>query len=119
MGRKDHIEPKVWFANERTLLNWVKTSVLISTIGLALMNLGPSTKSARWAKLAGVMLVPISLVFLAYSLHIFLWRNELMRNKDPGPYGTKYGPAVLTGVFVVALVLDYIIMFVENTSIPS
>lgn len=34
----EKIEPKVWFANERTWLNWSRTGVLLGTFGVALVN---------------------------------------------------------------------------------
>jgi uncharacterized membrane protein YidH (DUF202 family) len=36
------VEPKVFFANERTFLHWTKVSVMISTLGLALLHAPPS-----------------------------------------------------------------------------
>jgi hypothetical protein len=46
------VEPKVLFANERTFLNWMHTSTIIATIGMALLNLSPNS-GAKASKMAG------------------------------------------------------------------
>ena len=46
------VEPKVLFANERTFLNWMHTSTIIATIGMALLNLSPNS-GAKASKIAG------------------------------------------------------------------
>ena len=86
----------------------------MASLGLAFMNLGPNSHSANWAKMVGLLLVPISLFFLGYSLHVFITRNELMKRKERGSYSSKYGPLFLTAIFLVALSVNYIISCING-----
>lgn len=56
------VEPKTFFANERTLLQWMNTAVLLSTISITLLNFGTST-----GRLAGLIMAPVALFFIIYS----------------------------------------------------
>jgi uncharacterized membrane protein YidH (DUF202 family) len=61
------VEPKTFFANERTLLQWLNTAVLLSTISVTLLNFG-SPASRR----AGFIMAPVALFFIAYSFKVNL-----------------------------------------------
>lgn len=56
------VEPKTFFANERTLLQWMNTAVLLSTISITLLNFGTPT-----GRLAGLIMAPVALFFIIYS----------------------------------------------------
>eukprot|EP01134_Creolimax_fragrantissima_P002653 CFRG2653T1 len=114
------VEPKVFFANERTFLNWLHTSTMISTIGLALLNLSPNESSAKGAKLAGITLIPVAILFLGYALYLYFWRDQMIRNREQKPYNTIAGPVAITTVFMICLIVNYVLFFVENgTSLNS
>eukprot|EP00123_Amoebidium_parasiticum_P018194 comp24129_c1_seq1/m.43808 comp24129_c1_seq1/g.43808 ORF comp24129_c1_seq1/g.43808 comp24129_c1_seq1/m.43808 type:complete len:632 (-) comp24129_c1_seq1:563-2458(-) len=109
------VEPKVFFANERTFLNWLHTAILVSTIGISLLNLvGPSGAQAKASQVAGFTLIPVALVFLIYSAYTYYWRDFKIRTRDPGPYNTVAGPILITSVFVLSLVLNYCVWLGEN-----
>eukprot|EP00123_Amoebidium_parasiticum_P018195 comp24129_c1_seq2/m.43811 comp24129_c1_seq2/g.43811 ORF comp24129_c1_seq2/g.43811 comp24129_c1_seq2/m.43811 type:complete len:676 (-) comp24129_c1_seq2:233-2260(-) len=108
------VEPKVYFANERTFLNWLHTAVLISTIGLALLNLAPESKGAKASRIAGLTLIPVAIMFLVYALYTYFWRDRKIKTRDPEPYNTIVGPIAITCVFLGAMVINYIAWFLEN-----
>ncbi|KNC73532.1 hypothetical protein SARC_13910, partial [Sphaeroforma arctica JP610] len=113
------VEPKVFFANERTFLNWLHTSTMISTIGLALLNLAPNKASAKGAKMAGIMLIPVAILFLGYALYLYFWRDQMIRNRESKPYNTVVGPVVITLVFMLCLIVNYVLFFVEQGAAPN
>ncbi len=76
------IEPKVFFANERTFLSWMNMSVTLATISLAVVAFGDSS---RVSKVYGLVLLPIAIGFVGYSLYSFIRRAGMIRRKDPGP----------------------------------
>eukprot|EP00123_Amoebidium_parasiticum_P015586 comp23046_c0_seq1/m.36886 comp23046_c0_seq1/g.36886 ORF comp23046_c0_seq1/g.36886 comp23046_c0_seq1/m.36886 type:complete len:675 (-) comp23046_c0_seq1:237-2261(-) len=109
-----HANPKVHLANERTFLHWLHTATLVATIALALMDLPVTGPSARTSRIAGISLLPVALLFLVYSLYLYLWRDMLIRRKDPGPYYSTWGPALITVAFVLCVLANYIVWFVEH-----
>lgn len=100
------IEPKVYFANERTFLSWVHFSIFLGGIAAALVGLGHQT-----ARLSGYVFAGVSILFLLYALYLFRWRAEKIRNKDPGPYDDRVGPVMLTIVFIAAMLANLTISY--------
>eukprot|EP01134_Creolimax_fragrantissima_P002652 CFRG2652T1 len=110
----ERIEPKVFFANERTFLSWVHTAVLISASGLAMMHLSPQAKAYRWARIAGAMLVPSAMGFLVYGLWLYQYRSQKLLIRSPGPYQAYAGPLFVAVVFLAALVLNFAVALTEE-----
>lgn len=94
------VEPKVFFANERTFLSWVQFAIFLGGIGTALLGLGSGK-----ASFSGLVLIFVAIVFSFYALYLYLWRARMIRKRDPGPYDDIYGPAVLVCVFLAAMAL--------------
>lgn len=66
------VEPKTFFANERTLLQWLNTAVLLSTISITLLNFGSPS-----GRRAGLIMAPVALFFIAYAYCVrFLSHRE-------------------------------------------
>ncbi|KAH9411189.1 vacuolar transport chaperone [Ordospora pajunii] len=100
------VEPKVFFANERTFLSWVQFAIFLGGIGSALLGLGDEN-----ASVFGLILIVVAIIFSFYSLYLYLWRANMIRKRDPGPYDDIYGPAVLVCVFLVAMALSVFFKF--------
>ena len=103
------IEPKVYFANERTFLSWLEASVLLTLLSVYLITArGPSI--ADRGKILGYVFTPISILFCLYSLLVYLWRADRIRTKYAGHYDDLYGPTVLVLVLVAGLISAFAIM---------
>ncbi|KAF9763982.1 Vacuolar transporter chaperone 4 [Nosema granulosis] len=100
------VEPKVFFANERTFLSWVQFAIFLGGIGTAMLGLGESK-----AGFSGIILITVSVIFSFYSLYLYLWRAGMIRKRHPGPYDDIYGPPVLVCVFLLAMALSIIYKF--------
>ena len=88
------IEPKTFFANERTYLQWFNSAVLVASVGTALM--------AQVDRLVGILLILVSFLILIYSLIIYFRRNNLLLNRVGKGYNDTYGPIFLTISLLVA-----------------
>jgi len=96
------IEPKVYFAAERTFLKWLSNAVFISSIATTLLNFIPPEDS-RGLISAGFFTFT-ALLSIAYAAGIFIYRSYKLRERDAeGLYYDKYGPTVLCGVLFLAL----------------
>jgi uncharacterized membrane protein YidH (DUF202 family) len=127
------VEPKTFFANERTLLQWISMAVVLLFAALALLSIDggvetraqgyeafratpernrasgssagetPVRKSRTRAHfVAGALLAPVSVAFMAYALGTYLWRARRIQRREPGArYDDIVGPTVLVLVLVV------------------
>ncbi|ORD93360.1 polyphosphate synthase put [Enterospora canceri] len=100
------VEPKVFFANERTFLSWVQFAIFLGGIGTAMLGLANYK-----ANVCGAMLIVVAIVFAIYALHLFYWRAARIRVRDAGPYDDTTGPVVLVGVFILALLFSVYFKF--------
>ncbi|KAK3808358.1 MAG: hypothetical protein J3Q66DRAFT_74611 [Benniella sp.] len=92
------VEPKVFFANERTFLSWLNFTVLLGTLAIGLLNFGD-----RIGRISAVIFTFVAMAIMLYALVTFHWRAERIRKRQAGPYDDRYGPTVLC-VFILAAV---------------
>lgn len=96
------IEPKVYFANERTFLKWLSFAVLIGSIATTLLNFVPADDPRGLISAALFSLA--ALLAIAYSAIIFVYRALRLRARSAeGLYYDKYGPTILCVVLLAAL----------------
>lgn len=95
------VEPKVFFANERTFLSWIHFSIFLGGISSALVGLGNHT-----ARVSGFLFGTVSILFTIYALYLYRWRAARIRNRDPGPYDDLVGPTLVTCVFLLAMLAN-------------
>ena len=76
------VEPKVFFANERTFLSWMHMAVTLSSIAVAILAFAESNE---WSQVYGLMLMPVAISFVCYSLYMYMKRATMIRARHPGP----------------------------------
>ena len=62
--------------------------------------------AASWAHWYAMALLPISLCFCMYALHVFLWRADRIKTRIPGRWDDPRGPYLLGGLLVAVLSLN-------------
>jgi uncharacterized membrane protein YidH (DUF202 family) len=105
------VEPKVFFANERTFLSWLHMSVTLASAALAILAF--SKGQGGFAQVYGLLLLPMSIIFCAYALHTFQWRRKKIQERDPGPYDDGFGPVLLAGMLIVTLTINFFLQIYE------
>lgn len=100
------IEPKIFFANERTFLHWLHAGVTLYTIAAGILAFASESNSmgAHWYAMA---LLPISLGFCLYALHLFLWRAEKIKTRVPGRWDDSRGPLMLGSILAGVLFINF------------
>ncbi|KAF9573430.1 vacuolar transporter chaperone [Mortierella alpina] len=97
------MEPKVFFANERTFLNWLQFSVLLGSISLTLLNFGN-----HMTRVSGAVLTIITLMAMLYALGIFHIRlSNILSTKPNRQFHDRYGPTVLCVFLFGAYFLNF------------
>ena len=94
------VEPKTFFANERTLLQWLSMAILLLFLGLGLMTLETAGSSVSGgtpnvsatvfggghlhaSAVCGVIIAPIAVVFMIYALWTFIVRAKRIARREP------------------------------------
>ncbi|KAF8656227.1 hypothetical protein AX16_002663 [Volvariella volvacea WC 439] len=96
------IEPKVYFAAERTFLKWLNTAVFVGSIATTLLNFIPPEDTR--GLISAALFTFAALCAIAYSGGIFVYRATKIRQRSAeGLYYDKYGPTVLCFVLFLAL----------------
>lgn len=101
------IEPKVFFANERTFLHWLHAGIMLYTISAGMLAFA-SNANAKWAEWYAMALLPVALGFCLYALHIFLWRADRIKTRIPGRWDDPRGPMLLGSCLIIILIINFV-----------
>uniref|UniRef100_A0A093W3H9 Vacuolar transporter chaperone complex subunit 4 n=1 Tax=Talaromyces marneffei PM1 TaxID=1077442 RepID=A0A093W3H9_TALMA len=110
-GKRIHVpirvEPKVYFAAERTFLSWLEFSILIGSIAATLLNFGSDyvTFASAW------VFSIIAVICLLYSVILYVWRVDKIRKRRDVKriYYEKWGPTFLCLGLVAAVLVNFIL----------
>mmetsp|Transcript_22500 Transcript_22500/g.39875 ORF Transcript_22500/g.39875 Transcript_22500/m.39875 type:complete len:131 (+) Transcript_22500:155-547(+) len=115
------IDPKVFFANERTYLHWLNVSVTIGSIGSALLGFagiaaGETAPGGFGAlRTIGLVMICIAILFCAHSMYQFKRRARLLRKRSGSGYDDSSAPVALSLVLVTALSAIYVSYVMKST----
>ncbi|KAK9480973.1 VTC domain-containing protein [Lipomyces japonicus] len=101
------IEPKVYFANERTFLSWLEISIFLSAIAGSLKSFGDYRAVA-----ASIGFIITAIVMVIYSLGLYLWRVRAIRNRLAIRYDDRIGTSVVCFAFISSVFVNYLIQVV-------
>ena len=62
------VDPKVFFANERTFLAWLHSALLLAGASVAIQGFADRADNPV-AKLYGVILLPVAISFIFYAMY--------------------------------------------------
>ena len=98
------VEPKVYFAAERTFLSWLEFSIFISTIAATLLNFGTDKITLASA----ISFTVLSVMALLYSFILYTWRvDKIRKHRDvKHVYYEKWGPTILCIGLFVSVILN-------------
>lgn len=105
------LEPKVFFANERTFLSWLNFSVLLGGLAIGLLNF-----SDRVGQISALLFTIVAMAGMVYALGVFHWRANRIRMRGGsqmsggfGGFDDRWGPTVLTGALVAAVIVNFVL----------
>ncbi|KAI6785828.1 vacuolar transporter chaperone 4 [Emericellopsis cladophorae] len=99
------VEPKVYFAAERTFLGWLEFSIYIGTIAVTLLNFG--SHPTKTSFLVSGIFTLLAILSLIYSVVIYLYRSRAIRERRAAKYFDKWGPSILCGALFIAVALNF------------
>ena len=98
------VEPKVFFANERTFLLWLNFTVILGSLGVGLLNFGDSV-----GRISAGLFTCIAMLTMVYALVTYHWRAKAIRMRGLGPYDDRFGPTMLCFFLLVAVVTNFVL----------
>lgn len=116
------VEPKSYFANERTFLSWCSMATTMggvssAMVGLTLTRSGGSTEgrviSKRTVDMVSAVYVPLAILMVCYALFMYESRSTFMRKKQVGFFDDKVGPITLASITLVTLAAITIMAFID------
>ena len=98
------VEPKVFFANERTFLSWLNFTVILGGLAIGLLNFGDNI-----GRICAGLFTLVSMGAMVYALITFHWRAKSIRMRGQGGFDDRYGPTVLAVALGVAVVVNFVL----------
>ena len=111
------VEPKVYFAAERTFLSWLEFSILIGSIAATLLNFGSDyvTFASAW------IFTIIAVLCLLYSVVLYVWRVDKIRKRRDVKriWYEKWGPTFLCLGLISAVLVNFILRAKHGQFVPD
>eukprot|EP01025_Chloroclados_australasicus_P013149 TRINITY_DN16244_c1_g3_i4.p1 TRINITY_DN16244_c1_g3~~TRINITY_DN16244_c1_g3_i4.p1 ORF type:complete len:776 (-),score=44.15 TRINITY_DN16244_c1_g3_i4:1270-3597(-) len=130
---RTRVEPKVFFANERTFLSWLMLAILIVFASLSLINqqvlmygneqegmlqrcrtAGQSEIQCEAGLLSGAIMAPAGILVIAYALYMYRRRTFQILRREVTKYDDQVGPILITIVLVSIMILSYALSLVAS-----
>merc|ERR1712144_153445 len=106
------VEPKVFFANERTFLSWLNFPVILGGLAVGLLNFGD--KTAFWSAIAFTLVAMCTMIYALWTYH---WRAKSIRQRGQAGFDDKVGPTMLAIALLVAVSVNFILRVVNYDKI--
>jgi uncharacterized membrane protein YidH (DUF202 family) len=105
------VEPKVFFANERTFLSWLNFTVILGGLAVGLLNFGD-----RIGQISAGLFTFVAMAAMIYALVTFHWRANTIRKRGAGGFDDRFGPTVLTIALLAAVIVNFALRMKEGTA---
>ncbi|KAG5367828.1 Vacuolar transporter chaperone 1 [Yarrowia sp. C11] len=102
------IEPKVFFANERTFLSWLNFTVILGGLAVGLLNFGDKV-----GRISAGMFTLVAMATMGYALVTYHWRAAAIRKRGSGPYDDRFGPTMLCIFLLAAVVVNFVLRMAQ------
>ncbi|KAH3674359.1 hypothetical protein WICPIJ_009576 [Wickerhamomyces pijperi] len=97
------VEPKVYFATERTFLSWLSIALVLSGTTTALLTYGDRVSLAA---AVGFFITTVATVI--YATTMYLWRVINIRNKVVATYDDQYGPTFICVLLAASTLVTFL-----------
>lgn len=102
------VEPKVFFANERTFLSWLNFTVILGGLAVGLLNFGD-----RVGRISAGLFTVIAMASMIYALVTFHWRASSIRKRGSTGIDDRFGPTVLALALLAAVIVNFVLRMME------
>ncbi|KAH3680255.1 hypothetical protein WICMUC_000436 [Wickerhamomyces mucosus] len=97
------VEPKVYFATERTFLSWLSIALILSATTTTLLSFGDRVSLA-----ASVGFFITTIGTIVYATWMYIWRVLNVRRKEVANYDDQYGPVGICLALGISCFLNFL-----------
>ncbi|CEP22908.1 vtc4 [Cyberlindnera jadinii] len=97
------VEPKVYFATERTYLSWISIALILSATTTTLLSYGDRVSLA-----ASVGFYLTTVGTIVYASVMYMWRVINIRAKVAANYDDKYGPTLICSALALSVFATFL-----------
>ncbi|KAL2171586.1 hypothetical protein VTG60DRAFT_2419 [Thermothelomyces hinnuleus] len=98
------VEPKVFFANERTFLSWLNFTVILGALAIGMLNFGD-----RPAFISSFLFTGVAMATMIYALITYHWRAKSIRMRGQAGFDDRFGPTFLAIILLLAVVVNFVL----------
>ncbi|KAG0679145.1 vacuolar transporter chaperone [Pichia californica] len=102
------VEPKVYFATERTFLSWLSISLIFGATAHTLMNYGDIT-----SLLTAACFYLTAVLTILYSSGVYIFRVINIRNKRAVRYDDQWGPRLVCIALALSVGVSFIFRYLK------
>ena len=95
------IEPKTYFANERTYLQWFNAATFVVSAGIAILEM--SSKAMR----IGIIMITFGFLMALYAVLIYYYRLWGLYHRKSQIYYDPIGPILMTIGLILAAIVNF------------
>ncbi|KFA66410.1 hypothetical protein S40285_01291 [Stachybotrys chlorohalonatus IBT 40285] len=103
------VEPKVFFANERTFLSWLNFTIIIGALSVGMLNFGD-----RVAFISSILFTGVAGLTMIYALVTYHWRARAIRVRGSAGFDDRVGPTLLALMLASAIGVNFALRIVEQ-----
>ncbi|CCE61540.1 hypothetical protein TPHA_0A04670 [Tetrapisispora phaffii CBS 4417] len=96
------VEPKVYFATERTFLSWISIAIILGGVSTALLTYGTQT-----TMIASLGFFLTSLFVIARTTYVYITRVINIRQKKAADYEDKLGPSLVCAFLLLSMIFSF------------
>jgi uncharacterized membrane protein YidH (DUF202 family) len=96
------VEPKSFFANERTFIQWLSAALLLVTISVILLDFQSGTGVSATA---GIILNSVAVFIVFYSIYAYYRRLVLLQSASAYGYVDHFGPIILALAILIGVLM--------------
>ncbi|PCD35423.1 hypothetical protein AU210_007993 [Fusarium oxysporum f. sp. radicis-cucumerinum] len=104
------VEPKVFFANERTFLSWLNFTVILGALAIGMLNFGD-----RVAFISAFLFTGVAMLTMIYALVTYHWRAKSIRMKGQAGFDDRFGPTVLAIILLLAVIVNFVLRITDKS----
>ncbi len=105
------VEPKVFFANERTFLSWLNFTVILGALAIGMLNFGD-----RPAFISAFLFTGVAMATMIYALITYHWRAKSIRMRGQAGFDDRFGPTFLAIILLLAVVVNFVLRITYSSS---
>jgi uncharacterized membrane protein YidH (DUF202 family) len=106
--RPARVEPKSYFANERTFIQWVSAALLLVTISVILLDIhigSVGTDASPIPMAAGIVLNTVAVLVICYAIFAYYRRLTLLQSAASYGYVDHFAPIMLALASLLGIVI--------------